>query len=479
MPPGSTVMILMAPGGLRGGRPGTCPRGGCLRGCGRGSPFSSSEGDFILALGVAGRRVVLAGEVGDRAGVAGADAAVRGVRAVARRALAASRPLPTRTMFWASTSVVDRLLPSLSCQLRVRSLPSTRTWRPLSRYFSQNSACLPQTTILCHSVRSLDSLVVRLNTFSLVARVKRARLLSALGQDPQLGLLAEPAEQDDPVQAVDVSHFSSRISLIFCWALLASSSSGYLRMRNRRTAMASSFFFSSTRAIALLQIRRRRSCRCSRIVHDQVVEVLDGLGELLLAVVALADHVEGVVGQGVGRELLDGTGEAVDGQVVVALLIVGLGRVVDVLGREVGPQGERSDGLPALSLGTGSLLPGRLLVRAVSCRRGFFVGLAAGSDLLRRRPRFEDGHVVAQAHQQSVSIWPSFSRTTWNCDGTLLEAFLRSGPGPVWKELELARQVANAGPGAGVEVVRRPASTFLSRRRTCSLSSWMSSYMSS
>ncbi len=78
-------------------------------------------------------------------------------------------------MLSASTSVLYLLFPeSLSCQLRVRSFPSMRIWRPWARYFSQNSASLPKTTMLCHSVLSDDSRVLGLNNRSFVARVKLA-----------------------------------------------------------------------------------------------------------------------------------------------------------------------------------------------------------------------------------------------------------------------------------------------------------------
>ena len=52
------------------------------------------------------------------------------------------------------TSVVQRSLPSLSCHLRVWSLPSTYTCLPFLRYLETTSALLPQETTECHSVRS-------------------------------------------------------------------------------------------------------------------------------------------------------------------------------------------------------------------------------------------------------------------------------------------------------------------------------------
>ena len=129
------------------------PPGTALFGdAGAESALDRQNGDFVIALSAGGAGgVVLAREVGRRLGVR------RRIRPALRLPARLRSRLPTRVMVWASISVVDRLLPSRSCQLRVRSLPSTRTWRPLSRYFSQNSACGPQTTIRCHSVRSLVS----------------------------------------------------------------------------------------------------------------------------------------------------------------------------------------------------------------------------------------------------------------------------------------------------------------------------------
>ncbi len=65
-----------------------------------------------------------------------------------------------------------------------------------------------------------------------------------LGHAEHLGLLAETADEDDLVQAVDVSHFSFS-SRILSWAMRASSSSGYLATRSLSAASASGFLPSS------------------------------------------------------------------------------------------------------------------------------------------------------------------------------------------------------------------------------------------
>ena len=59
-----------------------------------------------------------------------------------------------------------------------------------------------------------------------------------LGKAAHLRLAAEPADEDDLVQAVDVSHFSLS-SLILSWAIRLSSSRGYLATRSLRAARAS------------------------------------------------------------------------------------------------------------------------------------------------------------------------------------------------------------------------------------------------
>src|SRR5437879_188530 len=72
----------------------------------------------------------------------------------ARPSPPAPPPPPRNWTFWATTSVMYRLLPSLSSQLRVRSEPSTYTCRPFSRYLAQFSAVFPHTATRTHSVRS-------------------------------------------------------------------------------------------------------------------------------------------------------------------------------------------------------------------------------------------------------------------------------------------------------------------------------------
>src|SRR3981081_3471947 len=64
-------------------------------------------------------------------------------------------PPPERKTTWLATiSVVYCFAPSLLVHSRVCRRPSMYTWRPLVRYSPQSSACLPQATMRCHSVRS-------------------------------------------------------------------------------------------------------------------------------------------------------------------------------------------------------------------------------------------------------------------------------------------------------------------------------------
>src|SRR6266446_1655563 len=82
------------------------------------------------------------------------------------------RSPPERNTTWlATTSVVYCFAPSLLVHSRVCRRPSRYTCRPFVRYSPQSSACLPHTTMRCHSVRSCfcPDLSVQ---FSLVAVVK-------------------------------------------------------------------------------------------------------------------------------------------------------------------------------------------------------------------------------------------------------------------------------------------------------------------
>jgi len=62
--------------------------------------------------------------------------------------------------------------PAWSVYSRYWMRPSTRICLPLRRYFSAISACLPQTTTLCHSVLLCFS-PAALRQVSVVARLKR------------------------------------------------------------------------------------------------------------------------------------------------------------------------------------------------------------------------------------------------------------------------------------------------------------------
>ena len=110
---------------------------------------------------------------------------------------------------------------------------------PCRGTYRQNSTSRRnQTLILCHSVCRSEVCVVGLKSRSLVARVKRGGGAAALGMAADLGLAAEAADEDDLVQAVDVSHFSLS-SRILSWAMRASSSRGYLATRSLSAARAS------------------------------------------------------------------------------------------------------------------------------------------------------------------------------------------------------------------------------------------------
>src|SRR5271157_1836750 len=74
-------------------------------------------------------------------------------------------------------SSAPRSFPSLSCHLRVVSLPSTNTFAPLTRYFSAISPrAWFQITTLCHSVRSTRSPLWSFQ-LSLVAMLRVTTLL--------------------------------------------------------------------------------------------------------------------------------------------------------------------------------------------------------------------------------------------------------------------------------------------------------------
>ena len=101
--------------------------------------------------------------------------------------------------------------------------------------------------------------------------------------------------------------------------------------------------------------------------HDELVEGVDGLLELLLAVAALADPVERVIGQRALRELLAVELEAVDGQVVVALEVVVVGHGIGFLrrhrrGRHRGRRGRLGLGLGG-RLGRAAATPASLPFR--------------------------------------------------------------------------------------------------------------------
>src|SRR4051812_30730603 len=82
-------------------------------------------------------------------------------------------PPARKTTWFATTSVVYCLAPSLLVHSRVCRRPSRYTCRPLLRYSPQSSASLAHTTTRCHSVRSCFWPALSVQE-SLVATVKLA-----------------------------------------------------------------------------------------------------------------------------------------------------------------------------------------------------------------------------------------------------------------------------------------------------------------